>query len=283
MTMWCKLRRNKSRLTISLSKDVLKKVDGLVDGKALRSRSHAIEDLLTQSLGEKINTGVILAGGPSKGRTPSLTKINGRSLISLSLSLLKKYGFTRIYLCAGRDEALVKKEIGGGSGLGTEVTFVKETSSLGTAGVLSKLAKLLSGKTFLVLHGDVLTDINLEDFVSFHQEEKNLATIAVKPRGSEKSYGKVMLQGNKITSFNEEGSGGINIVNTGIYLFEPEIFDFLPRKGFSTLEKDVFPKLARQGKLSAFLFQGIWFDISRKENLKEAERRWKLTGKEGNR
>ncbi len=136
--------------------------------------------------------------------------------------------------------------------------------------------KHISKESFMVVHGDVLTDIHLKSFIQFHEEEGGTATIAVKPRIAERKYGKAILQGNRIVKFDFRGGDkGISIVNTGIYLFTPDIFSEIPTKTPSTLEKDVFPNLARKGKLSAFLFQGIWYDISRQGTLNQAKKRWK--------
>ncbi len=111
--------------------------------------------------------------------------------------------------------------------------------------------------------------------MKFHQDETSIATMAVKPRLAEKKYGKVILQGNKIVDFvGQKGDRGLSIVNAGIYLFEPEIFNYIPNKTPVYLDIDVFPKLARKGRLSAYIFQGIWYDISRKDDYQEAKNRW---------
>jgi NDP-sugar pyrophosphorylase family protein len=151
---------------------------------------------------------------------------------------------------------------------------------MGTAGALKAAEEYLAHGPFLVVHGDVLTNINLPDFVNFHNNEKRMATIAVKPRNAEPKYGKVMLQGNRITDFfDEDRSEGISIINTGVYLFEPELLSLLVEGQVAKLEKDVFPRLAEMGELSAFLFQGIWFDISEPENYSRAQDRWQREGR----
>jgi NDP-sugar pyrophosphorylase family protein len=84
-----------------------------------------------------------------------------------------------------------------------------------------------------------------------------------------------MLEGSKITEFNPSGQDqGISMINTGVYLFEPELLTLIGEEANTMLETDVFPILARMGELSAFPFQGIWFDISRAQNYESAQVRW---------
>ncbi len=120
-----------------------------------------------------------------------------------------------------------------------------------------------------------MTNINLADFIEFHKHENTLATIAVKPREAERTYGKVLLQGNKITDFSETNqSEGISIVNTGVYLLQPDALKLIELDPPAHFEKDLFPKLAAIHELSAFIFQGIWFDISTSDSYRLAQARW---------
>lgn len=272
------LRRRRARLTITLSEDVIRQVDRHIDGKTLRNRSQAIETLLRKSLTPALTTVVILAGTPPKTKhLAALTPINGKTLISVTLEHLKSFGIKEVIILAGTNQPFLQEEVGTGERFGLHLTFVREPHPLGTAGAVKYVEKILSQKPFLVLHGDILTDINLEDLVRFHQEKGTLATIAVKPRYSERHYGQVMLEGNRITDFFEHDQGlGVSIVNTGLYLFEPEVLNLIPAKKPVRLESDIFPQLAKMGQLSAFMFQGIWFDISTRESYQQALHRWQL-------
>jgi NDP-sugar pyrophosphorylase family protein len=100
--------------------------------------------------------------------------------------------------------------------------------------------------------------------------------MVVKLRLAEKKYGKVVMQGNKIVEFvGATDDRGISVVNGGVYIFNSDIADYIPSKTPSYLEKDVFPALAKQGKLSAYIYQGICFDVSRPESYKKALKQWK--------
>lgn len=269
--------RSKARLTITLSRELLEQLDRMIDREAVRNRSHAIEMLIRQSLTPTVPTAVILAGGESKGvEIPALANMQGRKLIHIIVHHLLDFGISSFVILAGKHRAQFEAVVGRGRDIGASITYISEENPLGTAGVLKEAEPYLPDAPFLVVHGDILTDINITDFINFHRDENRLATIAVKPRNAERKYGKVMLQGNKITHFFEKDqSEGISIVNTGVYLFNPDVLSLIEKGKPAKLESDVFPKLAEMGELSAFLFQGIWFDISTPENYRLAQERWK--------
>lgn len=267
--------RQKARMTITLSKDVLTRIDSLIDGKDIRNRSHAIEHLVRKSLEPKITTAVILAGSPEQKSIPSLSMIGDKQLIVIMLEHLKAFNIHEIYILAGAYAEHIKCVVGDGSKYGVTVRYIEEPKPLGTAGSLTYVKKHIR-HDFLVLHGDVLTTIDLTSFIEFHKQEKTLATIAAKPRNQEKKYGQVLLEGNKIIEFRAEHEDrGIGIVNTGVYILKPDVFSLLKTGEHATLETHVFPRLAKQNNLAAFLFQGIWFDISRAEDYELALTRWK--------
>lgn len=272
-------KRQKARLTITLSPRVLDDLDRTIDGQTIRNRSHAIEVLLQRCLRPSVTGAVVLAGGEVDGQVPALRTIGGRPLIARTLAHLMDHGVRDFLVLAGRHEAEIRHLLGNGESLGVSISYLPEKRPVGTAGALRLAQSFLGGGTFMVIHGDVLTDINLSDFIDFHRAEGAQATMAVKPRQAERDYGRVMLQGNRITEFIESsGEGGISIINTGVYLFEPSVFDLIDSGGAVMLEKDVFPELARAGELSAFFFQGIWYDISSRENYERAQERWKQKG-----
>jgi NDP-sugar pyrophosphorylase family protein len=272
--------RLKSRLTITLSPDVLAQLDRLIDGKTLRNRSQAIETLLRGSLRPSVSTAVILAGGHQEGeKAPALLPVGGQPLISRTIQHLMGYGVHSFLVLAGDDEREIRALMGEGESVGATIRYLREQRPRGTGGALKLAEPYLGTDPFLVIHGDVLTDIDITGFIDFHFSENALATIAVKPRQAERHFGQVILQGNRITNFIESSrEGGISIVNTGVYLFDPAILGLIEGTSRSQLETEVFPQLARMGELSAFFFQGIWFDISRAESYRSARARWKEKG-----
>ena len=270
--------RKKARLTITLSRDLLQQVDDMVDKRTIRSRSHAIESLLRQSLTPAVSSAVILAGGRLKGEVPPpLIRIEGRPLIRQQIEHLHSHGIRTCFIVAGPQEQAIREVVGDGRRFGVTVVYVTEEEPLGTAGALKLAEEHLQGAPiFLVMHGDVLTDIDVADFITFHEKENVLASMAVKPRRAERTYGKVLLQGNRITDFlGQRQDEGVSIVNAGVYLLQPEVLTLIESGRPASLENEIFPRLAKMGELSAFLFQGIWFDISSPENYRLAQERWR--------
>lgn len=265
----------KDRLTISLPLDILTSLDDTIDGKEIRNRSHAIEHFLRQSLKPTITRAVILAGAPTKTTShPSLTQIDGRTLLDITLEHVAEAGFTEVYILAESANRILEQSLGHHT-YNLHIHWISEPRPMGTGGSLKLLEPILH-EPFLVLHGDILTSIPLQSFVHFHISENTLVTMAVKPRISEPKYGQVVLQGNRIKTFAEHDKGqGISIINTGAYIMNPAVFSYLPEGKPSKIEIDVFPKLAAANELSAFFFQGMWFDISNHKNMREIIRRYK--------
>jgi NDP-sugar pyrophosphorylase family protein len=272
--------RSKARLTITLPRELLAQIDHLIDKRTVRNRSHAIELLLRKSLKPSVSTAVLLAGGSDGAeQPPALLPIQGQPLIIRTINHLIDNGISSFIILAGKSESLIRGYLGNIDNRRAKFHFVNESQPMGTAGALKAAERYISDEPFLVFHADILTDINIIDFVQFHSSQNKLATIAVKPRQAEPDYGKVMMEGSRITDFIPQNQDqGISIVNTGMYLFEPEVLSLIATGTAIWLETGIFPKLAKMGELSAFLFQGIWFDISNSGNYESAQVRWQQKG-----
>lgn len=269
--------KTKTRLTITLSQDLLSRVDSLIDGHTIRSRSHSIENLVRQSLLASVGTAVILAGGDRKNQEiPSLKKIGNRYVLSIMIDQLKIFGISHIVICAGVNEAKIKSVFADGASYGVKIVYSSEKNPLGSAGTIKNAEKLIGNGSFLVINDNTLTNLNLNDLFEFHLVEDSIATICVKPRMSEEKYGQAFLHGNKIVKFLDKSKHeGISIVNIGMYVLKPEVFELIAKYKYLNLETDIFPKLAREKELSAFVFQGNWFDASKDQSYKEAVENWK--------
>ncbi len=273
----------RSRITITISQDLLSKLDNTIDGKTIRNRSQAIESVVSQVLKPTVNTAVILAAGalvkrPNQAKKIpiSLLPINTTPLIDLTLKHLKKHHFQKIIICLNKDSSAIIDHCGDGQKYGLEITYSVESKPLGTGGALKKAQKLIPlQKPFLLLHGDILTNINLTELISFYTEQGKKATIAIKPRPGRTSYGQIFLQGSKIIDFKSPKiAPEISLINTGIYLFDHSSLQLLPSKSTFKLEDTVIPKLIKQGQLTGYPFQGVWHDISSPEDYHQASLNW---------
>jgi NDP-sugar pyrophosphorylase family protein len=275
-----KPNRSKQRLTITLSPEVLDQVDAAIDNQGLGNRSHAIEVLLRKALAPVVDTAVVLAGGDhSEGLNPALATIDGQALICLTIGHLSRFGIRNVVVVAGDDIDRIESLVGDGHSIGVSVTYIREGQPLGTAGALKLAAAALARGPFMVVHGDVLTNMDARDFVEFHHGAGTLATIAVKPRRSERTYGRVTIQGTRVTDFDAGGAAeGISIVNTGLYIMQPQVLNLIDDAGPSMLEDQLFPLLAGMGELTAFVFQGLWYDVRDPDRQKLAESEWRQRG-----
>ncbi len=273
--------RDIERISLTIDKDVLDKVDKIVDGTNIKNRSHAIEVLLMKSLGPKLKKAIILCGGKGTRFRPityeipkALIPVHGKPIVSHIIDLLKKYQITEICLSVGYLKERVKEAFGDGTKIGVSITYVEEDEPLGTAGFLRLVDNL--DNDFIVSNGDELKDINIEEMYKVHRKNNALVTIALTTVSDPSSYGVAKLDGNKILEFVEKPKKGeepSNLINAGFYIVSPEVIKMIP-KGFAMFEKDVFPKIAKMGRLYGYTFGGQWFDIGTPERYEIALKKW---------
>lgn len=213
---------------------------------------------------------IILAGGfgtrlknLTKDTPKPLIKIGGKTILEHQLDLLAKYGFKDVILSLHHFPEKIIEHIKRRT---ERITPIIEKTPLGTGGAIKHCSSGIN-QEFMVLNGDVLTDINLKSFVENHQGN----TIAV-CRASVRDYGYTELEGLKITDFLEKtNQDKIGWVNAGFYILSPEVFKEKRSTPFS-MERDVFPKLAKEGKLYAFPYKGYWIDVGTPERLSKARK-----------
>ena len=272
----------KERVTITLDKELISKIDKRIDGIGIKNRSQEIEILLADALGANIpGKAVLLIGGkgtrlkPLTDKIPkSLLKVQEKAVTEHIFDLLKKYSIRDAILSVGYLKDSIKEHFGDGSSFGINLTYVEEDEPLGTAGPL-RLAKKYLKDSFIVSNGDELKNINIPRMFRLHKRKNALATIALTTVDDPAQYGVARLDGSRIIEFVEKPANPpSNLINAGFYILEPEVIDMIP-DGFSMLEKDVFPKLAKLGRLRGFPFAGQWFDIGTLERYKIAEKKWR--------
>ncbi len=271
----------KERVTITLDKNLISQIDKRIDGIDIKNRSQEIELLLAESLGTNIpSKAVLLVGGrgtrlkPLTDRIPkALLEVQGKTITEHLFDLLKKYGIRDIILCVGYLREKIKEYFGDGSRFGVNITYAEEDEPLGTAGSLKLAKKHLKG-SFIVSNGDELKNVNIPRMFRLHKRKDALATIALTTVDDPSHYGVARLDGSRIVEFVEKPiKAPSNLINAGFYILEPEVIDMIS-DGFSMLEKDIFPKLAKMGRLRGFPFAGQWFDIGNIERYKIAEKKW---------
>ncbi|MEK6968623.1 MAG: sugar phosphate nucleotidyltransferase [Nanoarchaeota archaeon] len=273
----------KERVTLTLDKNLLKQVDAQVDGFKIKNRSHSVEILISAALGgDRPKKALILAGGKGTRLAPitqeipkPLIPLQGKPLLEHTFDLLKKFGITDVIISIGYKKEKIKEQVGNGKAFGINVTYVEEDEALGTAGPVKLAAPYLT-EPFIVANADELKNIDIKDMFRFHKANNSTATLALTTVEDPSKYGAVVLRGNQITEFVEKpkGESPSNLINAGFYILEPEILKYIP-SGHAMFETDVFPKLAKEGKLFGYSFGGQWFDTGTLERYEKAIKEWK--------
>lgn len=232
--------------------------------------------------GEVIKTVVLCSGRGERMRPITyeipkpLLSIQGKPVLGHLFDLLKKYDIRDVILPVCHLKEKIKNYAGSGERLDLRVTYLEEPKPSGTAGPLKKLEDRINN-TFIVSNGDELKDLNIDDMLKQHKSTKAAVTIALTEVKDSSKYGVVRLEGDRIMEFVEKPSqeeAPSNFINAGFYIMEPEVLKYIP-KGFSMLEKDVFPTIAKLGRLYGYKFKGQWFDTGDMQRYEEAIKQWK--------
>ncbi len=262
----------RTRLTITLKDSVVRRVDRYVDGSRIRNRSHAIEYLLNKSLYASQTQAVILAGGTGLGMRPytyelpkAMLPIKQKPLLEYQITRLRDAGVHDIILCIGERGEEIEKYFGKGERFNITITYCRDGEKrLGTGGALQKAKKYIGSSPFLLLYGDVYTDIDIKDMLSFHVQHGEMVTMVLKSLREVKQYGQITMRGTKVTGF-----GRSNLVNAGIYVCNQEVFEYMPSQEVFQFET-VLEDLIRKQVVDGYVYDGVWFDVGTPEEYELA-------------
>jgi len=219
---------------------------------------------------------VILAGGegtrlrPLTSNQPKpMIPIVNRPMMEHIVELLARHGFDDIVVTVAYLANQIRDYFGDGSDFGVRMRYATEESPLGTAGSVRNAAEELDD-TFLVISGDVLTDLDLTAFVDAHRANDAFASIALKRVENPLEFGIVITRPDgAIERFLEKPTWGqvfSDTINTGIYVCEPEVFDLIPEGEVVDFSGDVFPAALQQGRLlHGHIADGYWEDVGTTE------------------
>ncbi len=267
-------KNNKERLTITMRQDVLEALDKYIDGDKIRNRSHAIEYIVSRHLGTGVSTCVVLAGGSPDQSIKPLLRVKNRPVVAYAIELLRQAGIHHLIMVINSGNLDIKKYLGDGSQWKMNITYVEDVAEQGTSHALQLARDYIKG-TFLLLYGDVLVDIDLQEFIRYHRTLRNVsATLAVTACTNPSHYGVTELQGNYILRLIEKPLSyhKTNLVFSGVAVCEPRLFDYLDKK--PDLTRDILPDLAHRGQVGGYPFSGKWFDVSYPEEYSRAREEW---------
>lgn len=214
----------------------------------------------------------ILCGGKGTRLRPYTYKLpkpmlplGGKPILEHMLEHLKAEGITDITLFTGYLKETIRGYFGDGRKFGLKLTYVEEEEGRGTAGAILHAER--PKEAFLLTMGDHLSDFSMKGMVASHRKSGCAATMAVLDFETQIEYGVVRISPDgKVKSF-EEKPLLKHSINTGIYLLEPEIFNFIREK--EDFAKDVFPRLLESGGcINTYTLTGYWHDIGNIEDYK---------------
>ncbi|GMB07623.1 sugar phosphate nucleotidyltransferase [Thermolongibacillus altinsuensis] len=215
---------------------------------------------------------VIMAGGRGTRLRPltchvpkPMVPVMNKPVMEYSIEWLKKFGITEIAVTVQYLSDKIQHYFGDGSRFGVHLYYFEETTPLGTAGSV-KHAQSFLDDTFVVISADTITDFNLAEAIHFHFSKKSIATILMHHEAYPLSYGGIITdQNGKIQRFVEKPKWNevySDTVNTGIYIFEQKIFEYMEEAIHYDFGQHLFPTLIESGEnLYGFLGNGYWSDI----------------------
>ena len=214
---------------------------------------------------------VIMAGGegtrlrPLTSNQPKpMMPVANRPMMQHVVELLKTHGFEEIVVTVGFQANAIRTYFGNGAEFGVRMAYATEETPLGTAGSVRNAMDELD-EPFLVISGDVLTDIDLTAVVDFHEDRKAVVTIGLKAMENPLEFGIVITRKDgSIERFLEKPSWGqvfSDTINTGIYVLQPEVFDYIEPHKPVDFSSDVFPRLLGEVPMYGYIADGYWEDI----------------------
>jgi NDP-sugar pyrophosphorylase family protein len=229
---------------------------------------------------------VILAGGRGTRLAPytsilpkPLMPIGDRAILEIVVEQLVGHGFTDIAFSVGYLSHLIRAVFDDRADSNASITYVHEDKALGTAGPL----RLVEGldETFLAMNGDVLTTLDYRALVRHHEESGNLLTIATHQRTVKIDYGVLYLESVDSSSGQvqtyEEKPEISSLVSMGVYVLEPEALEYIPHESSFDIPDLVQSLLVAGKRVGAYTFDGLWFDIGRKDDYEVAAEIWSRT------
>jgi NDP-sugar pyrophosphorylase family protein len=222
---------------------------------------------------------VLMAGGLGTRLRPltddmpkPMLRVGDKPLLETIIESFRRHGFRNFYLSVNYKADVVTEHFGDGAALGVNIRYLREDTSLGTAGALG-LIEDRPQRPLIVMNGDVLTSVDFGSLLDYHREHRAMATMAVREYDVQVPFGVVRVDGHSILGIDEKPVHRF-FVNAGIYVIEPDVLDLVER-GVRIDMPDLFQKmLDRSLSLSVFPIREYWLDIGRIGDFERANVDW---------
>lgn len=216
---------------------------------------------------------IILAGGKGTRLKPytyvlpkPLVPVGETPILAILIQQLCKYGIKDITLCVNHMAELIMAYFGNGEKFGVRIEYSMESKPLGTIAPLKLLKNL--PENFLLMNGDLLTDLNFTQLIEYHLESGSLATIGSYNRKVSIDFGVLNIEGNSVTGFVEKPNYDYS-VSMGIYAFHRRVLDYVPENEPFGFDQLMLKLLEEKQNINVFPFNGYWLDIGRLEDFEK--------------
>lgn len=234
---------------------------------------HFLEKLIGASI--KPNIAVIMAGGKGTRLHPftqhcpkPMIPVAGRPILERIVLHLVGFGIRTIYIAVKYLAEMIEEYFGDGTQYGCAIKYLREEKSLGTAGALSLLPEMPEAP-LIVMNGDLVTQVNLQEMLEFHATHAFRATIAVKPYNIEVPYGVIIRANNSLQAIEEKPLLDY-LINAGIYVINPEILSLIPAHSEFLMTSLLQRLLDEKQPVGVYLIEDDWADVGKPEELKKA-------------
>lgn len=229
------------------------------------------------------NTVVLMLGGLGKRLRPltndvpkPMLKVGNKPIVETIVDSFKQHGYTKFIFSVNYKKEIIQDYFQNGEEFGVVIEYVEEEKRMGTAGALS-LLKERPTAPFFVMNGDLLTQINFNQLMQFHNEHAAVATMCVREYEYQIPYGVIETNGADLVHIKEKPIHR-SFINAGIYVLSPEVFEIIPQDQFYDMPT-LFEKLLAQGKkTAAFPIHEYWLDIGQMDDFQRANNEYKEIG-----
>lgn len=222
------------------------------------------------------NTVVLMLGGlgtrlrPLTNDIPKpMLKVGNKPILETIIDGFKQYGYNRFIFSVNYKKEIIMDYFQNGKYFDVSIEYIEEDKRMGTAGALS-LIKNRPNNPFFVMNGDLLTQINFDQLMEFHQKHQSAATMCVREHAYQVPYGVIETNGTELITIKEKPLYR-SFVNAGIYVLSPQVLDYIPNNEFYDMPS-LFEKLIDAGeKTTAYPIHEYWLDIGQMDEFERAD------------
>lgn len=253
----------------------------LVDQSGLLTGVEGLDDLLSKPR-TKDNVAIILAGGQGVRLRPltndlpkPLVRVGGIPVLERIVHRLRDHGFNRIFISINYLGEQIENHFGDGRGLGMSIQYLRESEPLGSAGPLGLLAGKLESPC-LVINGDLVTEVNFEQMLTFHIKGDFDFTIGVTQYPLQIPFGEVITENELVVEFREKPTE-IRLINAGVYVLNPNVASLVPKDEYHGMNQLMDQLLSdHDSQIGAFPIHEYWKDIGTHSEHQQAQQDYRL-------